>query len=101
LLTIAGSSGLRLPHELAGPYRRTTVLGTSARSPTTPSPALFGSGAPSIDRGIGFQVHSLLAQQLEHAPPPPRRPMILAAYRAHLAGHVRYYGPITPVDLHI
>jgi hypothetical protein len=27
--------------------------------------------------------------------------MVLAAYRAHLAGRVRYYGPITPVDLRI
>ena len=101
MLTVAGSSGLGLPHELTGPYRRTTVPGTTTHSPTTPSPALFGSGAPSIDRGVAFQAHSLLAQQLEHAAPPPRRAMILAAYHAHLAGRVRYYGPITPVDLRI
>jgi hypothetical protein len=46
-------------------------------------------------------VHSLVAQQSEHAAPPPRRAMMLAAYHAHLAGRVRYYGPITPVDLRI
>jgi hypothetical protein len=45
-------------------------------------------------------VHSLVAQQSEHAAPPPRH-AILAAYHAHLAGRVRYYGPLTPVDLRI
>jgi hypothetical protein len=101
LLTVAGSSGLGLSHELTGPYRRTTVPGPTTYAPTTPSPAFFGSGAPSIDRGVAFQVHSLVAQQSEHAAPPPRRAMMLAAYHAHLAGRVRYYGPITPVDLRI
>ena len=75
--------------------------GTTTPSPTIPSPALFGSGASSIDRGVAFQVHSLVGQQSEHAAPPPRRAGILAAYHAHLAGRVRYYGPITPVDLRI
>ena len=50
---------------------------------------------------MAFQVHSFLAQQSEHAAPPPRREVILAAYHAHLAARVRYYGPITPVDLRI
>jgi hypothetical protein len=38
-------------------------------------------------------VHSLLGQP-ERATPPPRPEMMLAAYHAHLAGHVRYYGPL-------
>jgi hypothetical protein len=46
-------------------------------------------------------VHALLAQEAEHAAAPPRREAILAAYHAHLAGRVRYYGPLTPVDLRI
>ena len=49
---------------------------------------------------MAFQVQSFLAQQSEHATP-PRREVILAAYHAHLAARVRYYGPITPVDLRI
>ena len=47
---------------------------------------------------MAFQVHSFLAQQSGHATL-PRREMILAAYHALLAARVRYYGPITPVDL--
>jgi hypothetical protein len=50
---------------------------------------------------LAFQVHSLVAQQSEHATPPLRHDVVLAAYRAHLAGRVRYYGPLTPVDLRI
>jgi hypothetical protein len=46
-------------------------------------------------------VHSLVAQQSEHATPPLRRDVVLAAYQTHLAERVRYYGPLTPVDLRI
>jgi hypothetical protein len=46
-------------------------------------------------------VHVLLAQEREPNAPPPRREVILAAYRAHLAGRVRYFGPLTPVDLRL
>ena len=100
MLTLGGSSGLRLPHELARPQRQTQQPGNATRPPAAPSGALFRSGALSIDRSMAFQVHSFLAQQPEHATP-PRREVILAAYHAHLAARVRYYGPITPVDLRI
>jgi hypothetical protein len=101
LLTVGGNPGLRLPHELRGPPRATQAPGNAARAPTTLTPGLFRSVAPSIDRGLAFQVNSLLAQQSEHATPPRRHDVVLAAYQAHLAGRVRYYGPLTPVDLRI
>jgi hypothetical protein len=101
LLTVGGSSGPGLCHELTGPHRRTQEPGAATRSPATRSLRLVRSGALSIDRGLAFQVHSLLAQQSEHATPPLGRDVILAAYHAHLAGRVRYFGPITPVDLRI
>jgi hypothetical protein len=46
-------------------------------------------------------VHELLALQREQGAPPLRREVILAAYRAHLAGRIRYSGPLTPVDLRV
>jgi hypothetical protein len=101
LLAVGSSSGPRLPRELTGPHRQAQEPTAATRAPTTPSPVLFRSGEASIDRGIAFQVHSLLAQEAEHATAPPRREAILAAYHAHLAGRVRYYGPLTPVDLRI
>jgi hypothetical protein len=101
LLTIGGNPGLRLPHELPGPHRPTQAPGNAARAPTMLAPGLFRSVAPSIERGIAFQVHSLVAQQSEHATPPLRRDVVLAVYQAHLAERVRYYGPLTPVDLRI
>jgi hypothetical protein len=101
LLTVGGSSGPGLCHELTGPHRRTQEPGASTHPLAPRSLRPVRSGALAIDRGPAFQVHSLLAQQSEHATPPLRRDMVLAAYRAHLAGRVRYYGPITPVDLRI
>jgi hypothetical protein len=100
LLTVGGNLGLGLAHELTGPHRPTQGSGTAPRAPTTLSPVPFRAVAPSIDRGLAFQVHSLLGQP-ERATPAPRREMMLAAYHAHLAGRVRYYGPLAPVDLRI
>jgi hypothetical protein len=100
LLTVGGNPGLPLPHELRGPHRATQGLGIAPRTATTLAPGLFRSVASSIDRGLAFQAHSLVAQQSEHATP-LRRDVVLAAYQAHLVGRVRYYGPLTPIDLRI
>jgi hypothetical protein len=100
VLTVGGNPGLGLPQALPDPHRPTRGPGNGARAPITPAPELSRSVAPSIDRAVAFEVHSLLAQQPERATP-PRREIILAAYQAHLAGRVRYYGPLSPVDLRI
>jgi hypothetical protein len=99
LLTVGGSSGPAWAHELTAPYRRMQGAAAARQWSSTRSPAC--AGAPPCDRGAAFQVHELLARQREHGAPSPRREVILAAYRAHLAGRIRYSGPLTPVDLHI
>jgi hypothetical protein len=85
--------------ELSGLHRRAHEAAWHLR-PAGRQAASCGSRAPSIDRGAAFHVQILLAQLQERSAPPGRSCM-LAAYRAHLAERIRYFGPLRPVDLRV
>jgi hypothetical protein len=86
-------------HELSAPHRRTQAPAAARQWPSTRPPA--PAAASPWDGGAAFHVHEVLAQEREPNAPPPRREVILAAYRAHLAERVRYFGPLTPIDLRV
>ena len=48
-----------------------------------------------------LHVHKLLAHEPERGVTPPAREVALAAYHVALARRVRYFGPLTPVDLRV
>lgn len=101
MLSIGGSLGLG---PLAAPAwsqsraRETAAADARAVDERTAS---FGHIAPAFDRGAGFHIQTLSASNAELGAPPPCRKAVLAAYRAPLAGRIRYYGPLTPVDLRV
>ena len=86
--------------ELSGPHRRAHEAAAWHPRPASRHAASCGSRAPSIDRGAAFHVQKLLAELQERSAPPGPNAM-LAAYRAHLAERIRYFGPLTPVDLRV
>jgi hypothetical protein len=101
LLTIRGSSGLGPLHGPAAPHRRTAAPAASGPRPAVQHAATSRSGAASFDRSAAFHVQKLLSQQLAHGAPRPGRETMLAAYHAPLARGIRYFGPLTPVDLRV
>jgi hypothetical protein len=91
-----GACGAWRPEPLAG-----------ARQPERSRPQLEGPGAAArgaahrLERGSGCLVHQLMAAAPELGPPPPSRRRMHAADEAHLAGRIRYSGPVMPVDLRV
>ena len=98
-MTVASARG-PLP-ELSGPHRRAHGAAASHPQPTRRQAASRLSSAPFLDRSAAFHVQNLLAQRLERGAPPPGRNVMLAAYRAHIAERIRYFGPLTPIDLRV
>ena len=101
MLTVGASSGLGPLDELNGPRRRAHEAAASRLWSTSRQAASSRSSAPPFDRSAAFHVQKLLAQDLDRGAPPPGRQVMLAAYRAHLAERIRYFGPLTPVDLRV
>jgi hypothetical protein len=100
LLTVDDSSGLGLAHGPMRPHRTVRQPEAASLWPATSGTAPAPPGAPSFAQGAAFH-----AQQLGQFPAqgtlPPHRAAILAAYHAHLAGRIRFYGPLTPLDLRV
>ena len=101
MLTIGGRSGLGTSNQLTGPPRPARVQPVSRLCSNVPQTAAPRTSAPSVDCGAAFQVHKLLAHPVERGAPFPRREVMLAAYHVHLARRIRYFGPLTPVDLRV
>ena len=99
MLTARSAAG-PLP-ELSDPCRRAHALAAARPRPASRPAASGASGSHALDRSAVFQVHILLSPALEHGAPAPGRKVMLAAYRAHLAERIRYFGPLTPVDLRV
>jgi hypothetical protein len=100
LLTVGDGRGSQPAPEPMSWRRGAVEAATAHRSIIRQAPPCR-SGAPPFDCGAGFQVQLLLAQDAERTAPPPAPEVMLESYRAHLARRIRYFGPLTRLDLRI
>jgi hypothetical protein len=101
LLTVGSSPRLAPSHEPTGPHHQLPEPAAPRLWTTSQRAASLKPSAACCDRGAAFHVQKLLAQQPERGAPPTAPEMMLAAYHAHLATRIRYFGPLTPVDLRV
>ena len=102
-ISLAGSAGPSERLDPAGALRPGRPAPERAPPPAAPKPAPGSEPAtlPPLARACHFLIHQLLAEAPELGRARPSGPRTLAAYQAQLAERVRYFGPISPVDLRV
>jgi hypothetical protein len=81
------------------PHRGARQSEAAGLRPATSWIAPAPSRVPSFVHAA-FHAQQLLGQLPARSTPPPHRAAILA-YHAHLAARIRFYGPLTPLDLRV
>jgi hypothetical protein len=99
LLIVSDSSGLGPAHGPMRPHHGARQPEVASLWPATSRPAPAPSRAPS--HGAAFHAQQLSGPFPAQGAPPPHPAAILAAYHAHLAGRIRFYGPLRPLDLRV